>query len=48
MSPSYCTQVGAHPAPTSHFHASEGIAYQFSFSRLYRDFVDPDVDFDAE
>jgi hypothetical protein len=48
MSPSYCNQVGAHSAPSSRFHASEGIAYQFSFSRLYKDFVDPDVDSDVE
>ena len=48
MSMSYCNQVGAPSAPSSRFHACEGIDYQFYFSRLYKDFVDPEVDLDAE
>jgi hypothetical protein len=46
--PTCCNQVGATSAPSSRFHASEGIEYQFYFSRLYKDFVDPEVDLDAE
>ena len=48
MSTLYCNQVGATLAPSSCFHASEGIEYQFYFSRLYKDFVGLEVDLDAE
>ena len=46
--PSYSTHVGAPLAPTMHFHAIEGIAFQFAFSWWYKDFVDPDVDHSAK
>ena len=36
--------VGSSLNPTMPFHASQGIAFQFGFSRWYKDFVDPDID----